>query len=328
VTPKIFYFCYSHSHPNGGQKETYQHVDILNSSGFDAYAFHMQKGFRLEWFKNDTRTIDNEEFQKIYEISRDFIVLPEDLGVRILKFPGRKVIFNKNVFYGFASLGWTRPEQSPYEDPNIVSALTVSAHNQRYLQFAYPALKVHRVYGAIDQGIFAFKALAEKKLAVVSVPKMQNALRTLYHLLDSRAAKGLNKLQNLTWSVLRDRSEVEVATTLQNSLLFVFLSVEEGLPLSPLEAMSCGCLVVGYGAGPTEEYFPFHWPFAYGDILGVAQLIERICDVYPSGIDAFQSIADAGRQRAALYSRERQRNSIVTAWEDIFRGVRDGGPAT
>lgn len=27
---RIFYFCYSHDRPTGGQKQAYHHVDILN----------------------------------------------------------------------------------------------------------------------------------------------------------------------------------------------------------------------------------------------------------------------------------------------------------
>ena len=59
---RVFYHCYDDPKPTGGQKHTYQHVDVLNRCGFDAYIVHHTPGFRLTWFDNDTRVIDYAQF--------------------------------------------------------------------------------------------------------------------------------------------------------------------------------------------------------------------------------------------------------------------------
>ena len=101
---RIFYYCYSHNEPLGGQKHTYRHVDILNAHGFEAYALHQKAGFRLTWFENRTRVIDEHGFHQIYDPERDYLALPEVLGARILDFPGRKVIFDKGLYLRLACL--------------------------------------------------------------------------------------------------------------------------------------------------------------------------------------------------------------------------------
>src|SRR6266542_5500719 len=101
---RIFYFAYDHNRPSGGQKDTYQHVDILNRAGYEAYALHRTKGFRLGWFENSTAIVSDEWFWRRRDEERDIVVLPEDLGPAICSYPGHKVIFNKNLYHGFRAL--------------------------------------------------------------------------------------------------------------------------------------------------------------------------------------------------------------------------------
>src|SRR3954471_22628081 len=91
---RIYYFCYDHNRPTGGQKHTYEHVDILQAAGMEAFAVHREPGLRLTWFENDTPVKPLPEVIADFQSVRDYWVLPEDLGPRITAFPGRKVIFN------------------------------------------------------------------------------------------------------------------------------------------------------------------------------------------------------------------------------------------
>jgi hypothetical protein len=154
--PSIFYYCYDHNLPRGGQKDTYQHADILNKHGYQAFVLHMKKDFRLTWFENETKVVDFECFQRIYNQEQDYIVLPEDLGMDILKAPGKKVIFNKNLYYGFEAFGEKIPPHYPYHNEEVVCAFTVSDHNREHLRFAYPHLEVIRVYSGINSDLFSY----------------------------------------------------------------------------------------------------------------------------------------------------------------------------
>ena len=55
----------------------YRHVDILNNNGNQAYVLHAEKGFRLEWFSNESKTICLDDFKKIYNPDIDFIIRGE-----------------------------------------------------------------------------------------------------------------------------------------------------------------------------------------------------------------------------------------------------------
>src|SRR5262245_58766695 len=100
--PRIFYWMNNSNAPAGGEKHSYEHVDILNAAGFEAYGVHMTP-HRHAWFDNDTRIVHGRAFWEIYDACADYLVLPESLGPIISVLPGKKVIFNKNFYYGLRS---------------------------------------------------------------------------------------------------------------------------------------------------------------------------------------------------------------------------------
>lgn len=320
--PRIFYFCYDHDRATGGQKHTYQHVDILNRNGYEAFIFHRKEDFRLTWFENQTKVIDVEQVKAIYDADRDYIVLPEDLGTRILNYPGRKVVFNKNLYCGFQVFGEERPTCDPYQDENVVAALTVSEHNTNHLKFAYPHLQVIRVYAGIDQQIFRYNRHADKdrQIACISKSASRGMLLTLYHTLQSRADAGLNRLKEYDWVFIEGQSEQEVAAVLFKSLIFIFTSAEEGLGRMPLEAMLSGCLVAGLESGPLKEYLLPRYRFEVGNVIDMARYIEEITQSFPENNAEWQRLSIDGRESALAYSLQHQEQSVIAAWEQILRG--------
>lgn len=316
--PRIFYFCYDHNRPTGGQKETYQHVDILNKCGFLAYALHTKEGFRLAWFENETRTIGQKGFEAIFDARRDYVVLPEDLGLKTSLFPGRKVIFNKNLYEGFATVGTECPAQYPALAPDVVAILAVSQHNQRHLQFAYPSLEVLRVDVDVRPQIFRYCSLSDKQPIVACIQKTPNHLYTLYHMIKSRAVSNLNMAGRFAWTFLRNLTELQVADTLRRSLIFVFLSVDEGFPRMPLEAMACGCIVASYGHGPLREYLPKAYQFEHSDLVSIASFIETIMESFPNRLEKYQDEVSLGRKIALSHAAAQQERSVLKAWEKIL----------
>jgi glycosyltransferase involved in cell wall biosynthesis len=105
---------------------------------------------------------------------------------------------------------------------------------------------------------------------------------------------------------------------LAESLIFVFLSVTEGLGRMPLEAMSCGCLVAAWRSGPLKETLPRCVQFEFGCVLEMVRFIERVMDAFPDRLDEWRAVAAAGRDVAASYSVERQEQSVLAAWTDIL----------
>ena len=314
---RIFYFAYSHDRPTGGQKQTYRHVDILNHAGVEAYALHMTPGFRLRWIANDTRTIDYGGFKALHDPATDFVVVPEDLGEAMLRFPGRKVVFNQNLFYGCHVYGEQPPYAYPYLSPDVVATLAVSEHNAAALRFACPALPVHRVVNGIDVGRFTCRPLAEKRRLVACIAKAPAQLSVVFHLAQLRARQGLNGLGAFEWVFIKGKTEQEVATILGDALIFVFLGVEEGLALMPLEAMASGCLVLAADAGPVAEYLPTSSRFPVGDAPALITRLEAIVAGYPDGLRALDAEAGALRDAASAYSLDAERRSVLEAWQHI-----------
>jgi hypothetical protein len=314
---QVFCFCYSHNNATGGQKNMYHLVDALNHIGVAAFAYHRESGFRLTWFENQTTVVDDQAFDGLYDERCDIVILPEDLGQDLRSFPGRKVIYNQNIFYGFASFGDSVPELYPYLDPNVIGVLTLSRHNTEHLRFAYPHLCVRQIIPRIDAEMFPFVELRRKKGQIACVAKTRRQLRSLQHILFSRAAAGLNAISEFEWTILENMSEVEVSARLQESLLLVFLSTTEGLGLTALEAMACGCLVAGSKCGPLKEILPDQYQFELGDLLSMASFVEGIAAGYPDRLQHLDATVDSGRRRAADFTSERFITSVRDAWLGI-----------
>jgi hypothetical protein len=321
VQPKIFYFCYDHQKPTGGQKSIYRHVDILNKCGYPSFVLHMQKGFRLAWFDNETTVVSLEEFQTLYQPESDFLVLPEDLGEKILDFPGKKIIFNQNCYYGFHCLGFQKPRRYPYLDSDIKGVFVVSDHNREYLRFAYPALRMHRIYYGIDPNRFTYQPIHKKKKAIACLPaKNPIELSQVYHQLMSRSEQGLNRLREYEWVFIQNNSEKEVVNILRDALLFIFLSREEGFGLLPLEAMASGSLLIAYHSGAPSEFLSKRNSFLFeeGDLVAVAKGIEEITSLFRTNIRDLRGMSEKARKTAVQYSLEREQRSVIAAWADVI----------
>jgi hypothetical protein len=321
---RIFYFAYSHDRPTGGQKQAYRHVDILNRHGREAYALHMTPGFRLRWFENDTRVVDAAAFRTLHDPAADIVVMPEDLGDAMLRFPGRKVVFNQNLYYGFQVFGEKKADAYPYLRPDVVAALSVSRHNAATLRFAFPRLPVHLVVNGIDASRFTRRTLREKKPLVACIAKAPAQLAAVFHVAQARAAQGLNCLSRFEWIFIKGRTEQEVAEILGNALAFIFLGVEEGLPLMPLEAVASGCLVLAADAGPVTEYLPREALFPVGDAPALVSRLEGIAEAYPDRLDALEAMAQAAREASCGYGLADEERTVLAAWDAIMAGPTAG----
>lgn len=316
--PRLFYHCYDHQLPRGGQKETYRHVDILNANGWDAYIYHATANYRLTWFPNDTRVIDLSEVEKLFDPAADFRVLPEDLGWRINKCRGRKVIFNKGLGLGFAALGQIVAEDYPYQSPDVVAAFVMSDDNQRDLQLGFPMLQVYRMYSEVDPRVFSFRPLTAKKPLIAVVSKTPSLALSVFHTINARARQNLNNGSGFDWVFLGKLPERELASCLQDAVLVLYASeTEGGPPRTLLEAMSCGCLLAPFCIAPISEGIPPYATFAPGDMGTLVQFVENVMASYPAGLSQWQPLVDSGRGIASRFSPARQSEALVKAWTDI-----------
>lgn len=320
MQPKFFYHCYDHNIPNGGQKDTYQHVELLNANGYEAYAVHQQMNYRLTWFDNNAPVIDRNKFNRMFRARRDFLVLPEDLGCRINDQPGRKVIFNKNLYHGFRAIAGCDDVTNPYLREDVIAVFSVSEHNRRHLQYAYPNKMVFLVDYDLQASSLPYRSLEHKRPLIAFCSKAGEQFSWLIRILKSRSLISKNHLDSFEWVPVKDMSSREVGTLLEQAVLFVSLSVEEGLPRLTLEAMAAGCLLAVYGDGPLEGLLPPEFSFKSGDLVSLASFIESIAGQYPI-LDSWESVTKTARDIALQFSHERQMKSVISAWEQIINST-------
>jgi len=168
-----------------------------------------------------------------------------------------------------------------------------------------------------------FSPFNSKKEKIACNPEKRPLdIALLYHLLQSRSEQELNVLSDYEWVFIENKTEVEVAQILQESLLFLFLSKEEGFPLMPLEAMACGCLVVAYNVAPLTEYLPSAYLYEQGDLLGIARSIETITQSFPTEIKQWEPASKISLDIALQYSLQREEDSVISAWKKIIQKER------
>lgn len=330
MAPKatIYYWSPDYSTPVGGVKILYRDVDILNQNGFHACILHQHKGFRCDWFENNTPVTS---IAKTRFTSADYLVIPENYGSlyanpearpkaakvfqRLFNTPARKVVFNQNTYNTFSGADLIpNANRSIYNDPSIIATMVVSEHNREYLRFAYPNLPIFRIHNAINGQRFQYQPEKKPRISFMPRKNPEHAMQVLnllyYH----------GDLNGIEIVPIAGKTENETAEILRESLIFLSFGYPEGCPLPPAEAMSCGCVVIGYHGMGGREYFKpeFCFPVEMGDILGFAQTVSHVLDMYRKTPEI---LAEMGRQAAAFinlhYNEEQERRDVLTCWQSI-----------
>jgi len=249
----------------------------------------------------------------------DVIVLPEYLGAMLaeakLELP--LVIFNQNVHGTFRGYGYGEDlSRTVYSQPNVLGAIVVSDHNQRYLSYVFEDLDVHRVVNGVDPSLF-YPPVGAKRRQIAFMPRKQ--ARQLEQLLNILRTRGV--LDGWELVCIDGLDEPQVARALQDAFVFLSTCHQEGFGLPPVEAGMAGCLVVGYTGIAADEYFQegLAERVPQDDVLVFAQAIERTL----AWIDADESAALA-RGRAfsdfltERYSLDREAESVLTVWRALL----------
>ena len=244
----------------------------------------------------------------------DVLVMPEIYGDLIANVaPGvPKVVFCQNAYYTFMLPAGVVPE---YRHPDIRGVFVVSEDSDRFLRYAFPGVSTFRLRPSISPSIFHFADDKRRRIAFMPRKNSSDA-RTVIEILSER-----NVLKREDIVPIDRVSEAETARILRESLVFLSFGHTEGFGLPAAEAMSCGCIVVGYdGLGGREFFRPaFSHAVAAGDVVEVARIVERVIAEYdtdPEGVLA------KGRAAAAFisarYSPAIEEADLMSAWADVL----------
>ncbi len=166
------------------------------------------------------------------------------------------------------------------------------------------------------------------------MPRKNRALaRQIRDIFEART--GLGQQPPVEWIEIHGRPRQEVAALLRSSHVFLATGFPEGCPLPPLEALASGCLLVGFGGFGGWDYmhqglpggFSPWWPVretpwgangffaADADVTAAALALEYAVSLLLKGGEELAALRRAGQQTAAWYSPERQRQTLLSLWE-------------
>ncbi len=164
------------------------------------------------------------------------------------------------------------------------------------------------------------------------------------------ARLALNGLPRPEWIEIHNRAPAEVAELMAECHIFLATGFPEGCPLPPLEAMACGCLVVGCSGFGGMDYMrpfrpaeaensaasPYNWPplpllfdarpvpwgpnalvVPDGDLPALALALEEGVKLVLECGEDYRNIVRQGMLAARSYSLEEQRRAVLELWESF-----------
>lgn len=350
---KIYFLCPDNATATGGVKQLYRQVDILNKNGFNACILHKKKGFRSNWFINNTKIEYNRPLFKeiIYlikfydknnikskfnyykiksikffgsifnsnKIDKDgILVFPEIYGpnLSLIEKDIKKVIFNQNCYYTFDYYNIQNEiVENPYTNKNTIATIVASEDAKKYLSFAFPNIDLYRLHLGIDSSKFYYSDKKKKQIAFMP-RKLGEDVNQVISILKIR-----NNLNNWKFVPIEDKNEDQVAGILRESSIFLSFNYKEGFGLPPAEAMACGCIVVGYqGRGGIEYFNPdFSFPVMDRDIISFAEKIESLIYEFDNKTELMISKGKlASNFVLNKYSFENEEADIIKIWNEIL----------
>lgn len=234
---RILYFCPDFPQPSGGIKTLYRHVDRLCQLGFDAYIVHQQHGFTLTWHDYQAPVIWLEDKPQFGP--DDMCVFPEvmlDYIRQTQGFAGQRVVFALSWSPAYARL---RPGER-WQDYGITQVITKSPVVKRHLEWSM-SIDVTLIGEYVDATRYVYEP-RRKQPKVAYLTRKDASGEWLHGVLARRHAS----LAALIWQPLRNMPEETYAGHLREASVYLATTTQEGMNVSVLEAMACGCLVVGY----------------------------------------------------------------------------------
>ena len=280
--------------PVGGVKVMYQHCIMLKEMGYDAYPLVMGDyignffGYNL-----DIRYINDVG----YALSaNDIIVASEFLPYMGLEFSGcTKVLFNQSQSWRYYDEKLRKEDKGKsYIDLGYDYVINCSDFLSRMLNN-----KMNIDSTVITNGVDQMRFFPDPS---IRVPNRVLAL-SRKHPEHIDAIKQATKDLNYEFRIVDGLTESELIEEYQRADIFLATGYPEGFSLPPLEAMSCGCAVVGFSGGGGEEYMVNNDTALVstdGDCIDAANQLERLL----ADKELKERIREAGLAKSKQYSLE------------------------
>jgi len=238
---KVFYLSPTSNTPIGGIRVFYLHAEVLTKNKIPAFVVHSSDWFKCNWFNSNAYTVSFFKMLRYFSKKQDLLVIPEIWIKDVKLFTDIKniIIFVQN--YGFLDI------KSAIKYKKKVKFITCG-------QFITNKLKDDLnidskiIYTPVGKMFMPNKMIRNKKRIMYLARK---------HINDALYIKNkiFNEFPEYEFiGVKKIPKREDLVKEYQKSNIFLALSYPEGFPFPPIEAMACGCLVVGYTGGGGNEF--------------------------------------------------------------------------
>jgi glycosyltransferase involved in cell wall biosynthesis len=126
--------------------------------------------------------------------------------------------------------------------------------------------------------------------------------------------------RDVPWVILDSASEGEVAETLRHSAVFLSMNRFEGFGLPPLEAMACGCIVVGFHGWGALDYARSDNGFwcEEENLTECVKKLGEVCTLFKKNGEILTRMRYRAMETAAEYRPERQRDMLLDFWWNVM----------
>lgn len=309
---KIIFFCPSVSIINGGIKHIFRMAEALIALGHDAYVFE-QSEQRPLWFQSTAPIVGQSIFKPD---ASQLYVLPEDqphILADFKKFPGRKIIYSQNHFYGALGIG----DAGSYADYGVTDILCSSKTIYDHCRLRHPTLPAFVIPCAVDRTLF--KPAPAKRNVIAYMPR-KRAIEATF--IKDMFCFTYPEYHDWAWQELNNLTEAQVGSIMGASKIFLSLSRLEGFGLTPLEAMAAGCVVAGFTGIGGREYANAQNGFWVDedDFSTCVSQLKKAVDLSIGPDMAAGAYVGACQKTIAAYTPDTFKQAIKEAWTQILAG--------
>lgn len=276
--------------PIGGIKVIYQHCLILKKLGYDVYPVLMGRyvgnfyGYELE-FKKLSEVIDSVS-------QSDIVVATEFAPYQGLLFKSAKKILFLQNWLGLYKWLNTEDQTKSYFDLGYDHVITCSDYCSNYVQ-ANMKIPATTVPNGIDLEQFKPDTNARVKNRILAMSrKNPDDLKKIIALLHGG---------DYEIKVVDDLSQSALIREYQSADIFLATGYPEGFGLPPLEAMACGCVVVGFTGGGASEFMISDETALVSDDGDIEDVVQKLQLLAENG-SLKENIRLCGYKKSQYYS--------------------------
>lgn len=272
---RVFFLMPDLKEPSGGIKRLYRYANHLRAEGYRVFAVHGDPGFGSYPFApSSVPVIYGNQLPSFDE--RDVMLVPEVFGKvlpQLAKLPCQRVMVPLNWNSIFTEL----PENTTWDSWGIRDVLTTCATIADFVRLTM-VVRVTVVRPMVDPALYHHDPRAKRNQISYLVRKDVDGGKIIRIAFARPERFGL-----AGWAVrpIEGLDEPDYAKVLRESRIFLATYLYEGAPTPTLEAMACGCKVVGYRNPSLHEHCAGMPPdagdalFNGGDYLSVLRWLAQ-----------------------------------------------------